>query len=311
MYYRLAYLLALCLQVQFCFAQQGPRHQFALTNENDNYTLSFQDRYYSNGLFLRYTQAGGLGKKQNGSITIEAAQKIFTPYSFNTEYRKTLDRPFTGLLYLRALRTQIKGNRLVQWGLTAGVIGEKAFGKEVQRWHHRTWGLKYPYGWQKQLKTGMGANLEGTMVQPIAQLGNKGFGLRFNSFTQAVAGTLQVQGSSGLQLCVGKTNKVGASALNDTRTCNESSTASTEWFLFYEPQATAQWYNATLQGTMGQRCQQYFTTKPERMVYQQRLGMVYAPKCWTVLLAYSHKSKEANTMLAKENWGTVSVGYRW
>ncbi|OLY90951.1 hypothetical protein SAMN05444008_11315 [Cnuella takakiae] len=311
MQHRLACLLALCLQVHLCFAQQGSRHQFVLTNENDNYTLTYTDRYYSNGIFLRYTQAGGFREAQKGSITIEAGQKIFTPYTFNTEYRKTLDRPFTGLLYLRALRTQMKGSRLMQWGMTAGVVGEKAFGKEVQRWHHRTWGLKYPYGWQKQLKTGVGANLEGSMVQPVVHLGSKAFGMRLNSFAQAAAGSLQVQGCSGLQLCVGKTNKVGTSALHDSRVGAASNKALREWFLFYEPQAIAQWYNATLQGTMGQRCKQYFTTRPERMVYQQRLGMVYAPKCWTVLLAYAHKSKEATTMLAKENWGTVSVGYRW
>lgn len=308
MHHRLACLLALFLQVHLCLAQQGPRHQFTLTNENDNYTFTYTDRYYTNGILLRYTSAG---KTRKGSLTIEAAQKIYTPYTFNTEYRKTMDRPFTGLLYLRALRTQMLQRRLVQWGLTAGVIGEKAFGKEVQRWHHHTWHLKYPHGWQNQLKTGVGANLEGSLVQPVLDLGGRGLGLRLNSFVQATAGSLQVQGSSGLQLCVGKSNGVGSSALHDSRVGTAHNRAGNEWFLFYEPQAIAQGYNATLQGTLGQHCRQKFTTKPERMVYQQRMGMVYAPGCWTVLLAYAHRSKEATTMLAKENWGTVSVGYRW
>lgn len=311
MHLRLVCLLLLCMQALLCQAQQS--HQFTLVNENDNYLLTYTDRYYTNGIMLRYTATASKPVKAVKKITaIELGQQIFTPYSVSPEYRKEMDRPFTGLLYARALRTYATSKgRLLQCGFTAGVVGEKAFGREVQRWHHRTWNLKYPFGWQKQLKTGVGVNLEGRVVQPLLQLGSARFGLRLNGSGQATIGTLFAHAVAGIHLRVGASGGNGTSVACDTRVGPLEEGPHTEWFLFAEPQLTRQWHNATLQGTWHQQAGHYFTTTPQPLVYQQRVGVVFAPRRWTTTIAYTHRSKEATTMRTGEHWGTVAVGYRW
>lgn len=310
MHLRLVWLL-LSMQTLFCRAQQS--QQLTLVNENDNYLLTYTDRYYTNGIMVRYTAAARQpGRFVKKLTTLELGQQIFTPYSVSPEYRKDMDRPFTGYLYLKAVRTHVQpSGRLLHWGLTAGVVGEKAFGREVQRWHHRTWHLKYPFGWQQQLHTGVGLNLEGRVVQPLLHLGTARFGVRLNGSGQATIGNLFAQATTGMHLRLGASTPNGASAACDTRVGHRPEKAHTEWFLFVEPQLTRQWYNATLQGAWHQHAHHYFTTTPQPLVCQQRIGFVYAPRRWTATLAYTHKSKEASTMHTSERWGTVAVAYRW
>lgn len=317
MYHRLACLLAFCLQAVFggprLMAQQSYTHQFSLVNENDNYTFTYTDHYYTNGIMMRYVQAApekaGAAKR---TLTLEAGQMIFTPFTFSLSYRKFMDRPFTGYLYTKVLRTHInhKG-QLMQWGALTGVIGKKAFGQEVQRWHHRTWGLKYPYGWEHQLKTGVGLNLEARFIQPFLSLGSQRFGLKMHGSGQAQVGNLFMQAATGMLLRLGAAQPTASTAAFDTRVSRSMPGRQMEWYLFYEPQVTAQWYNATLQGILWKKAANYFTATPAPWVYQQKLGFVYAPERWSAQVAFTHKSKEALTQHAKENWGTIALGYRW
>lgn len=310
--------LALCLLAALwspsVHAQKQLHHQLILVNENDNYTFSYTDRYYSNGMMLRYTTGATVsGSEPKKLLSIEAGQQIFTPFTTSTEYRKFMDRPFTGFLYTRVQRTRINHQgQVLQWGLLAGVVGEKAFGREVQRWHHRTWGLKYPYGWEKQLKTGVGLGLEGRFVQPLVSVGNPQFGAKLDGSVQGSLGNLFVQAATAMLL------RLGAVANNQQATAYDAAVGHTapqkqpaEWYFFYEPQLMAQGHNATLQGGLWQKADSYYTTTPAPLVCRQKLGFVYAPRRWTAALAYCHRSKEAVTMHGRENWGTVALGYRW
>src|SRR5688572_10267318 len=79
------------------------QQQLTIVSENDNYTFRLKDRYYTNGLMLRYSRAlnktsPAIHKKV---LSIEVGQKIFNPYQQDEMFAATLDRPFTGLLYIQ------------------------------------------------------------------------------------------------------------------------------------------------------------------------------------------------------------------
>lgn len=305
----------ICLQVILVSAsanaQRKYAHQLSLVNENDNYAFTYTDRYYTNGMMLRYVRAKKSSAQEVKKLfTAELGQQIFTPYKFNLGYFNFMDRPFTGYLYLKALHTRFyNSGSLVQWGAVAGIIGEKAFGKEVQRWHHQTFDLKIPHGWETQLRTGIGLNFEGRVVQPLLSLGGPKFGFALHGTGQAQVGTLFVQGSTGMLLRLGAVQPAAHSAAFDARV--NAQQHSKEWYLYYEPQLNAHAYNATLQGTLTQRSRHYYTTTPKSFTLQQRVGLVYAPNHFVANIGFSHKTKEAATMRSNENWGTVSMGYRW
>jgi len=292
-------------------AQKRPSHQLSIINENDNYAFTYTDRYYTNGMMVRYVQASKPKEDKPGRLFFaELGHQIFTPYKFSLAYRRYMDRPFTGFFYLKALQTRVLQNgALLQLGGLVGTIGEKAFGKEVQRWHHHNFGLRFPYGWERGLKTGVGLNAEARYVHPLLQLGSSRLGMHLHSSAQAQVGNLFVQGSTGMLLRVGALQPAGQSAAYDARML--ANKKATEWYLFYEPQLIVQGYNATLQGTLWQHVDNVYTTSPRTLVCQQRVGVVFAPHRWTAQAAFAHKSKEATTMRANENWGTVAVAYRW
>lgn len=308
-------LFLLWLPAQCCFiavqAQKQLHHQVTVVSENDNYAFTFRDRYYTNGMMLRYVRAAAAQPgKASRLFTAELGQQIFTPYRFNLGDVEDMDRPFTGYLYLKAIQTRFYPNgALLQWGGQFGVIGEKAFGKEVQRWHHRNFRLKFPYGWETQLKTGIGFNAEGRYVHPLLHLGRPSFGVQVHGNVQGQVGNLFIQGGGGALLRIGRLQQASRSAAFDARMLQPEKKV--EWYFFYEPQLIVQAYNATLQGGLRQQVHNPYTTTPRTFVLAQKAGFALAPRQWGVQLAFSHKGREATTMRHVENWGSVALAFRW
>lgn len=315
MHFRYLLYCCLCLQSSLLYmhssAQTAPAHHVSVISENDNYALRHTDHYYTNGLMLRYVQAQkNTGRLLKKLFTAEAGQLIFTPYTFNRSFEKYMDRPFTGFLYARAAQTRFyKGGTMFQWGGLIGVIGSAACGKEVQRWHHRNFGLRYPHGWEQGLKTAVGIDLQGNAAQPLLSAGRQRFGFQASATAGAQAGMLFTQASAGLLLRIGAALPAHASAIFDGGAGREQ--AGTEWYFFAAPQLAAQWHNATLEGGRKHSPENAFTTKPRRFIYQHSFGAVWAPHRWMIKLGFNHRTKEAETMRASENWGTIALGYKW
>ncbi|WP_165929530.1 lipid A deacylase LpxR family protein [Pseudocnuella soli] len=286
-------------------------HQVTLVSENDNYAFTFRDRYYSNGTMLRYVHA--LPPGANGQprlFTAELGHQIFTPYRFNTGDAEDMDRPFTGYLYVKALHSRFyAGGGLLQWGAQIGVVGEKAFGKEVQRWHHHNFRLRVPLGWENQLKTAVGINAEARYVHPLLQVGNPSFGMQLHGSVQGQFGNLFVQGGTGALLRMGRFNKASGSAAFDARMLDAGKRC--EWYVYYEPQLIAQAHNATLQGGWMQHADNRFATSPRPLLARHQAGMVVAPRRFSIQVAMTHKGREATTMHLPENWGTAALSFRW
>src|SRR5688572_1400319 len=101
------FLLPLLCLVYKSFGQQNfkyYRNQITAISENDNYTFKYKDRYYSNGMAIRFSRAIELASsaKPKKILKVEAGQMIFIPYLQNTYFRTTMDRPFTGFLFAKA-----------------------------------------------------------------------------------------------------------------------------------------------------------------------------------------------------------------
>ena len=79
--------LSLCFLLVFCVllssAQEVKKNfgqQILLISENDSYTLKLIDRYYTNGLAIRFSKAIKETTKKKKLINAEIGQAIFTAY---------------------------------------------------------------------------------------------------------------------------------------------------------------------------------------------------------------------------------------
>src|SRR5687767_13355697 len=91
--------LALNAQTQ----EKKYRQQVLLVSENDSYTLKIIDRYYTNGIALRFSKALQETSKKKKILNTEIGQSIYTARDTRKKhYARNLDRPYTGFLYGKA-----------------------------------------------------------------------------------------------------------------------------------------------------------------------------------------------------------------
>lgn len=306
-----SYGLALHAQTQ----EKNYQSQFLLITENDSYTLKIIDRYYSNGIGLRFSKAITESDKKKKIFNAEIGQSIYTAYDTRKNYySRSLDRPYTGFLYAKAgLSYLYKNENVFRWNIIAGVTGEAAKAQEMQRFIHRMLGFKPVYGWQAQLRTDVGFNLQASYIQHLLKPGIK---KTFDAsiVTDATVGTTFTRVSAGTLFRLGAFESSYNSAWWDGRITFASEKQQLqhhELFFYFEPSVMAQAYNATLQGGLFANQEGRFTAEIQPVIYQHKFGVMYARKKWTAQLGYTYRTREAKTMMGKEVYGTIAIGYRF
>jgi hypothetical protein len=311
------------LFVIFCFfttcsiAQEQNKtysHQLILVSENDSYTFKIIDRYYTNGIAIRYTKAlhtAGTKKLLNAEI----GQNIYTAYDVRKNYYYlNLDRPYTGFLFLRGGLSYLYNNEnVLRWNAIVGITGEGAQGQEMQRFIHRALGFKPAYGWEEQLKTEFSINGEASYYQHITNAKDK---KSFDAFivSHAIIGTTFTKFSAGTLFRLGAIEPSYNSAWWDGRiggVSQKSFTNRHEFFFYFEPSIIAQVFNATVEEGLFTDQEGRFTSDIQPFVYQHRFGAMYARNKWTAQLGYTYRTKEAKTMIGKEVYGTIAIAYRF
>jgi len=312
--------LSLCFLLSFWVllvaAQKAAKnygHQILLISENDSYTFKIIDRYYTNGLSLRFSKAIKQNDKKKKVLNAEIGQSIFTAYDVRrNHYSRSLDRPYTGFLYAKGgLSYLYKNENIFRWNIIAGVTGEAARGEETQRFIHRFLGFKQPYGWEKQLKSDYGFNIHASYHQHLLQPAGKKF---FDAFilSDAIVGTTYTKFQGGVLFRLGALEPSYNSAWWDGRVNKNSNDASEkELFFYFEPSVIMQAYNATIQGGRFNEQEGRFTSEIVPFIYQHKFGGVFAKDKWTTQLGFTFRTKEAKTMFVNEVYGTIAIGYRF
>ncbi len=242
----------------------------------------------------------------------ELGQAIYTPYSIKKNYLSYLDRPFTGFLYAKGgLSYFFRNENVFRWNVLAGVVGEAAKGEEVQRLIHNTLGFLLPQGWQTQLKSELGINLQASYSQHFSNhTDNKKKAFDAFAVTNATAGTTFTRISQGVLFRVGAIEPSYKSVLWDGGITNSPSSIKYELFFYFEPSVEWQLYNATIQGGVFTK-DDPFTTNIQPLVYRHRFGGMYSKGRTCFSLGYTFTTKEAKTMIVNSTYGTMAFGLKF
>ena len=314
---RLTLFLFFIAFAQFSFnadAQKAPKsyhHQISLFSENDSYALDKIDRYYTNGIAIRFAtslKSKGTTKRVLGA---EVGQSIYTPYSIKKNYLSYLDRPYTGFLYAKGGLTYLHaGENILSWNILAGVIGKAAKGQEVQEAIHKTFRFLRPRGWETQLKSELGINLQGSYHYHLLN-GRNNKAKRFDAFavTNATVGTTFNCISEGILLRFGRINPSYESSWWDGVLSPERTASKQELFLYFQPTIEYQLFNATMQGGVFTKDNPY-TTSIRPFVYRHMFGGMFSRGRSQIQLGYTFTTKEAKTMVVNSTYGTIAFGLR-
>jgi len=310
-------LLPFCLLSSLAGFSQDKnfKNEFGFRTDNDAYLAYGQDRYYTNGLFIRFRHA----MKQNPEHArlakkiweAEAGQYMYNPYSGSTDNIQNVDRPYAAYLYGGFKMSWFKTNEDVfNVSVQAGTIGPRALGKEAQETLHSVVGFYKITGWQYQVKNEPGLNTSVDYSHLLARTGRDA-DIIFQSYAK-LGNTFSGAGISAL-LRAGSINDLIHSASSNGRISNSirDTMPSKEFFFFARPSLHFVGYNATIQGPLFSDDKGPVTYDPKRLLFSQELGVMYAKKRWTVDFSLTFQSREIETQFKSHQYGSIGMYYRF
>ncbi len=294
--------------------------ELMIITENDNYNFTRKDRYYSNGIFIRYQWLAKRQAATNIAVKlhrVEAGQMIYNPYLNRRSLEQVLekqDRPYAGWLYAGYGQTNVFANeRVLQFDAVVGILGPGSKGKEVQTNYHKLISLYKIYGWENQVQNEVGVNLSARYYHPLIKQ-TTGRKISLHATGKATLGNTFTNASTGLLLKLGNSNKEQYTAfwtggLGQTQ---KEQSKKTEAILFLEPMLMAQLYNATVQGPLFRPDKGNYTATLNPILYMIRGGGIVSGRRMSFSVTYTVKQREARSMIDPlEVFGAFAVTYRF
>jgi hypothetical protein len=195
-----------------------PTTVWTLQDENASITTAnLSDKYYTNGFRVGFTsgteavpsaliglQNVVLGEGGQHRYSIDLSQQIFNPADTTSGDPPPGDRPFAGLLLANFGLWQDTASSRGMLGLSLGLVGPDALGRQVQNGFHDIIGQNKVEGWNTQLPDQPVFELLSSRVwrEPIGTV----FGLETDGLLDASAGVglVRIYGEGGGQLRIGQ-----------------------------------------------------------------------------------------------------------
>jgi len=291
------------------------KSEFGFRSENDSYLAQGQDRYYTNGLFLKFRTALDQSALKNPKLNkviweLEAGQKMYNPQTGSILDPDFIDRPFAAYLYgggaLNFLYNSESNLKLI---IQLGTIGPSAKGKEAQELLHSTFGFYKINGWQWQVNNEFGINSTIEFNKLINRLESGKTDFSLNSYLNA--GNTFAGIGAGILFRTGAINPLHSSASTQSTISNNSSSKVEKEFFFYaKPMIHYIAYDATIQGGMfiADKGPAVFDVKP--VVFSQQAGAVFSKNRWTADFSVIFKSREIKSNAKPHQYGSLALFYR-
>ena len=240
-----------------------PKHTITIQLENDSIRPG-SDNYYTSGERIAYVSPTGalpdsfanLGHQLFGDgkqrFAIELSQQILTPRLTKLTNPPLSDRPYAGVLMGTVTFIQDTDSTRTALGLSLGVIGPSAGGRDVQNGFHSLIGQGDVRGWNTQIQDQPLIQLaaERTWRLPLATFG--GVEVDVLPSVAAGAGTFKIyaQGGASIRIGQGLGSDFGAPRIRPGLTGEDAYTATQPfaWYVFAGADGQVVAWNETLDG---------------------------------------------------------------
>lgn len=291
------------------------KSEFGFRSENDSYLAQGQDRYYTNGLFIKFRSALNQAEISNLKLNkaiweIEAGQKIYNPQSGSIDDIRYIDRPFAAFLYAGgAINFLYHSESNLKLKIQLGTIGPLAKGKEAQEFLHDKFGFYKIAGWQWQLNNEFGVNTSLEFNKLISRTHSEKTDFSLNTYINA--GNTFAGAGAGILFRTGAINKLFSSVSTEsTISTNSNLKIGNELFFYAKPMVHYVAYDASIQGGMfrNDKGPVVFDVKP--IVITQQVGAVFSKDRLTIDFSAVFKSRELESNASPHEYGSLALFYR-
>lgn len=294
-------------------SSQNSSVEIGVVTENDLYTSSKNDQYYTNGLevFYRY-----LSKKNKPQLLkkinqIRLGQYMYSPRSIYKNDEEMFDRPFAGYLFGEFGNTNFYTNQAVlKKYVQIGYVGPNSFANEVQSGTHRLFHYKAFEEWDYQIKNILAIQTYAMFAKPFFS-GIKSERIDFQWQSEAKLGTVFTSLSTGFVTRIGIKKLV---PLSDSNFYGASlSTAGrpveSEFYFYMAPSFNYQIYDATIEGSLfNDNSPVTFDIRPFR--FNGEAGLRYRTNNLNLSYAFVYRGKE---LKSDRNmgffYGSIGISY--
>jgi lipid A 3-O-deacylase len=284
----------------FCFGQKS---EIGFVIENDLFTSSVNDKYYTNGIEIFYRH---LGKKSTEKTIkkideIRFGQYIFNPQTVKAQDPNVHDRPFAGYLFGQFSKSWFyKNESALKLYTQLGVVGPTAGAEEVQKLIHNTFNYKPVRGWEYQIHDAAAIEVGAFYSKNLYRNENFDFNVRAAALAGTVFSSASVSVLSRFSLKpllpIFDSTLYGA-AVNADATSHKNQS---EFFFYIAPGYSYQFYDATIQGSMFNN-DSPITWDLVPLRFNGEAGLRYRKNHLSLTYAFVYRGKEA------DNW--VNSGF--
>lgn len=294
------------------FAQKNPA-EVGIVFENDLYTSSVNDKYYTNGFefFYRYLVQNDNEKVNKKMIEFRLGQHIFNPQTIRAADIFKNDRPFAGYLFGEiGYSTFYQNQSVLKLMGQLGYVGPNALGEEMQRSFHDVFGYRNVYGWEYQIKNALAIQANVFYSVKIAPKKESQIDLQvqakanvgtiFNSITVGPLARFSLK-----KLLPVYTSNLYDGSLRSDKNYEEES----EFYFYISPKLNYQAYDATIQGSMFNNSSPV-TFPLESFRFNGEAGLKFRKNQWNLSYAFVYRGREAkNRVIQGYFFGSIGIGY--
>lgn len=307
-------VLVLFLIMSLTAVSQKHAAEVGLISDNDLYTSTVNDKYYTNGfeLYYRYLNPPKNNSTVKKITEFRLGQYIYNPQTIRASRIDYNDRPFAGVLFAEAgIHHFFVNESVLKLNGQLGFMGPNAFGKQLQKRFHQTFKYKPVTGWQYQIHNALLFQTEVFYGKKIATLNEKNT-LDVLAQAEVKLGTIWNEVTVGPVFRIGfkKLLPVSESNLYDAALLYDKNYQKTsEFYFFISPKVNYQAYDATIQGSLFHDTSPVtFDLIPFR--FQCEAGFKYRKNHWNFHYTFNYTSQEVDNIVNEGYYyGSIGIGY--
>lgn len=276
---------------------QNTSAEIGIVTDNDLYTSTKNDQYYTNGLqvFYRY-----LSKKSKPEVLkkineLRIGQFMYMPRDIYIDEEQMFDRPFAGYLFAEFGNTNFyKNQSVLKKSIQLGYVGPNSFANQVQSSTHKLFHYTAFEEWNYQIKNTLAVQTYFMFSKPfLNSINSKRIDFQWQS--EAKLGTIFTGFSTGFVTRIGIKKLVSISDSNfyGATLNNDNEPIEREFYFYLAPSFNCQIYDATIQGSLfNDTSPVTFNLKPFR--FNGEAGLRYRKNNWNLSYAFVYRGKEVN-----------------
>lgn len=289
------FFIYLLLLFSVRLSSQNAGAEIGIITDNDLYTSSKNDQYYTNGLELFYRY---LSKKTKPNVLkkineIHIGQYMYSPRTIYVNQEDMFDRPFAGYLFGEFGNTNFYKNQAVfKKYLQLGYVGPNSFAEKVQSKTHLLFHYPSFEQWDYQINNALAIQTYFMFSRPFLGSLNKER-IDFQWQTEAKLGTIFTSLSTGFVTRIGikKLMPLWDSNFHGASLSAVKSPMTNELYFYMAPSVNYQIYDATIQGSLfNDNSPVTFDLIPVR--FNAEAGLRYRKNNWNLSYAFVYRGKE-------------------